>query len=68
MATRSVVKLSEEERSRLKGLLRRGAAPARVQTRARVLLLADRSHGERRTDEQVAAAVMTSLMTAKRTR
>jgi len=68
MATRSVVKLSEEERARLKGLLRRGAAPARVQTRARILLLADRSRGERRTDEQVAAAVMTSLMTAKRTR
>lgn len=68
MATRSVVKLSEEERSQLKGLLRRGAAPARVHTRARILLLADRSRGERRTDEQVAAAVLTSLMTAKRTR
>src|SRR4030042_5638478 len=68
MTTRSVVKLSEEERSRLKGLLRRGAAPARVQTRARILLLADCSQGKRRTDEQVAAAVMTSLMTAKRTR
>lgn len=68
MATRSVVKLSEEERARLKGLLRRGAAPARVQTRARILLLADRSRGERRTDEQVAAAVLTSVMTTKRTR
>lgn len=68
MATRSAVKLSEEERARLKGLLRRGAAPARVQTRARILLLADRSRGGRRTDEQVAEAVMTSLMTAKRTR
>jgi len=68
MATRSVVKLSEEQRSRLKGLLRRGAAPARVQTRARILLLADRSQGKRRTDAQVAEAVVTSLMTAKRTR
>jgi len=68
MATRSVVKLSEEERSRLKGLLRRGAAPARMQARARILLLADRSRGERRTDEQVAAAVVTSVMTTKRTR
>lgn len=68
MATRSAVKLSEEERSRLKGLLRRGAAPARVQTRARILLLADRGRGERRTDEQVAAAALTSVMTTKRTR
>ena len=68
MATRSAVKLSEKERAHLKGLLRRGAAPARVQTRARVLLLADRSRGERRTDEQVAAAVLTSVMTTKRTR
>jgi transposase len=68
MATRSIVKLSEEQRSRLKGLLRRGAAPARVQTRARILLLADRSQGKRHTDAQVAEAGVTSLMTAKRTR
>jgi len=68
MSTRSAVKLSEKERAHLKGLLRRGVAPARVQTRARVLLLSDRSRGERRTDEQVAQAVLTSLSTAKRTR
>src|SRR4030042_4007904 len=68
MATRSAVKLSEEERAHLKGLLRRGVAPARVQTRARILLLADRGRGERRTDEQVAAAVVTSVMTTRRTR
>jgi len=68
MSTRSGVKLSEKERAHLKGLLRRGAAAARVQTRARVLLLSDRSRGERRTDEQVAKAVLTSVSTAKRTR
>ena len=68
MSTRSVVRLSEKERIRLKGLLCRGAAPARVQTRARVLLLSDRNAGERRTDEQVAEAVLTSVSTAKRTR
>ena len=68
MSTRSVVRLSEKERTRLKGLLRRGAAPARVQTRARVLLLSDRNAGEPRTDEQVAEAVITSVSTAKRTR
>jgi len=68
MATRSVVKLSEKERAHLRGLLRRGVAPARVQTRARILLLSDRGRGERRTDEQVAAAVVTSVMTTRRTR
>jgi transposase len=60
--------LSAQERTHLEGLLRRGAAPARVQTRARVLLLSDRSRGEQRTDEEVAAAVLTSASTAKRTR
>jgi transposase len=68
MSTRTAVTLSEEERSHLAGLLRRGAAPARVQTRARVLLLSDRGRGERRTDEEVAAAVLTSVSTARRTR
>ena len=68
MSTRSAIKLSDKESTHLKGLLRRGAAPARVQTRAQVLLLGDRSRGERRTDEQVAAAVLTSVMTTKRTR
>jgi transposase len=60
--------LSEKERAHLKGLLRRGVAPARVQTRARVLLFTDRSLGQRRTDEQVAAAVLTSVSTVRRTR
>lgn len=68
MPTRNHVKLSEKERAHLQGLLRRSAAPARVQTRARVLLLSDRSQGKRRTDEEVAAAVLTSVSTAKRTR
>jgi len=68
MSTRSAVQLSEKERSHLKGLLRRGAAPARVQTRARVLLFTDRSLGQHRTHEQVAEAVLTSVSTAKRTR
>jgi len=68
MLTRSAVGLAEKDRSHLKGLLRRGAAPARVQTRARVLLFTDRSLGQHRTHEQVAEAVLTSVSTAKRTR
>jgi transposase len=68
MSTRSAVHLSEKERTHLRGLLRRGAAPARVQTRARVLLLSDGSGGQHRSDEAVAQAVMTSRSTVKRTR
>ena len=68
MSTQSAVCLSEGERSHLKGLLRRGAAPARVQTRARVLLLTDCSLGQHRPDEEVSQAVLTSVSTVKRTR
>jgi transposase len=68
MSAKSAVCLSEEERSHLKGLLRRGAAPARVQTRARVLLLVDGRLGRGRTDEEVSQAVLTSVSTVKRSR
>ena len=68
MSTKSIVELSKKERARLEGLLRRGTAPARQQTRARVLLLSDRICGKRRTDEQVAEAIMTSVSTVKRIR
>ena len=68
MSTRSAVYLSEEERSRLRGLLRRGAAPARVQTRARILLLTDSSLGRHRAEEEVSQAVLTSVSTIRRTR
>jgi transposase len=68
MLTRHHIQLSEPERTYLEGLLHRGATSARVQTRARVLLLSDRSRGARHTDEEVAAAALTSVSTAKRTR
>jgi transposase len=68
MPTRSVVCLSEQERTHLEGLLRSGAVAARVQTRARVLLLSDRSRRHHRSIAQVAEAVLTSTSTVKRTR
>ena len=46
-----VVDLSEEERSELLELIRKGKAAARRLTRAHILLLAD----ERRTDDEIAA-------------
>ena len=52
------VQLTSKQRKQLECLTRTGNAPARTQTRARILLLSDRSQGQKRTDEQVAEAVL----------
>ena len=52
------VHLSDKDRQHLNSLVKKGNAPARVQTRARILLLADRSQGHRRTGQQIAEAVL----------
>ena len=57
------IELKDEERSELERLIRSGNAPARKQTRVRILLLSDRSQGQKRTDPQVAEAVMCSTST-----
>ena len=46
--------LTPEQRSELDTLIKSGNAPARVQTRARILLLADRRQDQWRTDAQIA--------------
>lgn len=51
------VSLTEEQRTRLLQMTRSGVHPARVLRRARILLLSDRSQGERRTQKQVSEAV-----------
>jgi hypothetical protein len=51
------IELNTAERRELKRLIHRGRAPARQQTRARILLLSDRSQGHTRTDHQVAEVV-----------
>lgn len=53
-----VVHLSTEQRTSLETLIQSGSAPARTQTRARILLLSDRSQGLRRTEEQIAEALL----------
>lgn len=50
--------LTTEQRNELETLIKSGSAPARVQTRARILLLGDRSQGEWRTDAQIAEALL----------
>ena len=52
------VYLSDAQRQHLDTLITKGISPARVQTRARILLLCDRSQNEKRTQQQVADALL----------
>ena len=64
-----VVKLSAEERERLEALVRAGKSPARLLTRARILLKADVSGaGEGWSDSAISAALDTSINNVARTR
>ena len=56
MSKRVTITLSEGQRAQLTQLTRSGTSGARLLTRARVLLLADRSQGERRSNKDVASA------------
>src|SRR5437588_2147269 len=62
------VTLTEDERAELEQLVSRGKAAARKLTHARILLLADDSLGEEQADEQIVAALGTSLRTVSRVR
>ena len=68
MSKALTVSLTTEQREQLHRLIHAGHAPARTQTRARILLLADRSQGARRTDAQVAGAALCSPSTVGNTR
>ena len=58
MNKRIPINLTPEQRHELEQLIHAGNAPARTQTRARILLLSDRSQGQKRADEEVAQAMM----------
>jgi homeodomain-containing protein len=62
------VTLTETERAELERMVSRGKTAARKLTHARILLLADDSRGEERTDEQIIAALGTGLRTISRVR
>lgn len=68
MSQHVTLHLSDDQRAHLEALIRKGSAPARTQTRARILLLCDRSQAERKTDEQVAKAVLCCQRTVGNTR
>ena len=64
-----VVELSDAERERLSALIHMGKHPARLLTRARILLKADTSRaGEGWSDSRIATALDTSTDTVARTR
>jgi hypothetical protein len=63
------VRLTRDERAQLKALLSAGTAPARVQTRARVLLKADVGQpGKRHTDVAIAEMLEVTPRLVARTR
>lgn len=68
MSKHTRVTLSDAERSHFDNLIRSGSAPARVQTRARILLLTDRSQCQSLKDDEVARAVMMGRKTVERIR
>jgi len=68
MGKHTHIELTEEQRAELEQLIRTGNAPARTNTRARILLLSDRSQGQKRTDQEVADAVLCSKSTVANVR
>lgn len=62
------IHLSAEQRSHLEKMISSGRDSARVLARARILLLSDRSLGDRREDLEVAEAVMVCAGTVWRVR
>ena len=63
MSTHLHVHLTAAQRAQLEALIHAGTAPARTQTRARILLLTDRNHPQRMTD----AVIATTLLCNKNT-
>jgi hypothetical protein len=60
--------LTDDQRSDLETLIRCGNAPARTQTKARILLMTDRNSGFVRKDAEIAESVMVNAATVGRTR
>lgn len=63
MGKHQQINLKVDERTELEQMIHAGNAPARKQTRARILLLSDRSQGQKRTDQEVAEAALCSKST-----
>ena len=62
MRTKYHIHLSKENRQELETLIRSGASSARTQTRARILLLTDESQKKNKRTEEIASALMCSVL------
>ncbi len=63
MSKHLYVRLTDEQRSHLDSLIHSGTRPARVQTRARILLACDLNQGKKRPDAEIASALRCARMT-----
>lgn len=63
MTTKYHVHLPKEERQELESLIRKGETSARVQTRARILLLTDENQKKKKGTKEIASALLCSLPT-----
>ena len=63
MSQKQDVNLNAEQRTKLEEMIHKGESSAREQTRARILLLSDRSQGQKRTQAEIAEALMCSAAT-----
>lgn len=63
MSKQHHVYLTVEQRQELEEMIHKGKSSARKQTRARILLLSDRSQGQRRSQAEVGEAVMCNATT-----
>lgn len=68
MSKHTKLYLTDEQRSHIENLIRSGSAPARTQTKARILLSTDRSSGRVRKDAEIAESLMVNVATVGRTR
>lgn len=68
MGKHTQIELTADQRDELEQFIHAGNASARKQTRARILLLSDRSQGQKRQDQEVADAVLCSLSTVRAVR
>src|SRR5579859_781292 len=58
MSKHTSIYLTDEQRQHLQALVHKGVHPAKELTRARILLLGDRSQDKRRADASIAEAVV----------
>ena len=65
MSTQNTISLTSDQRTFLEHLIRSGFSSARKLAHARILLLSDRSQGQRLQDAQVAQAVQVCVATVR---